>query len=145
VAKFNFKFDHIIRIKKVLEKKILKEIFLIDREIENSKTKQNALLNKKRELFDTITSGQIKIYEVKCARMYIRNLEKDLHNLQKKILELEHRKEKKQFELIQKKKELRTFETLKENKLEEFFFENNREELKQMNEMAISNFIRKEK
>jgi flagellar export protein FliJ len=145
VAKFNFKFDHIIRIKKVLEKKILKEIFLIDREIENSKTKQNALLNKKRELFDTITSGQIKIYEVKCARMYIRNLEKDVHYLQKKIMELEHRKEKKQFELIQKKKELRTFETLKENKLEEFFFENNREELKQMNEMAISNFIRKVK
>ncbi|MEW6507413.1 MAG: flagellar FliJ family protein [Bacteroidota bacterium] len=145
MAKFNFKFDHIIRIKKVLEKKILKEIFLIDREIENSKTKQNALLNKKRELFDTITSGQIKIYEVKCARMYIRNLEKDVHYLQKKIMELEHRKEKKQFELIQKKKELRTFETLKENKLEEFFFENNREELKQMNEMAISNFIRKVK
>lgn len=144
MAKFSFKFDHIIRIKEVLEKKILKEISLIDREIENSEAKKKALLDKKSELFETITSGQIKVYEFKSARMHIRNLEKDVHNIEKKILELKQRREQKHAELIQKKKELRIFETLKENKQEEFFFENNREELKQMDEIAISNFIRKE-
>ncbi len=122
----------------------MKEISLIDREIENSEAKKKALLDKKSELFETITSGQIKVYEFKSARMHIRNLEKDVHNIEKKILELKQRREQKHTELIQKKKELKIFETLKENKQEEFFFENNREELKQMDEIAISNFIRKE-
>jgi flagellar FliJ protein len=122
----------------------LKEISLIDREIENSEAKKKTLLDKKSMLFETITSGQIKVYEFKSARMHIRNLEKDVHNIEKKIIELKQRREQKHTELIQKKKELKIFETLKENKQEEFFFENNREELKQMDEIAISNFIRKE-
>lgn len=145
MAKFNFKFDNIIRIKEVLEKKIMKELALIDREIENSNAKKQSLLNKKKELFESITSGQIKVYEFKSARMHIRLVEKNIHNIEKKIKELDHRRELKHCELIQKKKELKIFETLKENKQEEFFFENNREDLKQMNEIGISNFIRKEK
>lgn len=145
MAKFNFKFDNIIRIKEVLEKKIMKELALIDREIESSNAKKKSLFDKKKELFESITSGQIKVYEFKSARMHIRLVEKDIHNIEKKIKELEHRRELKHLELIQKKKELKIFETLKENKQEEFFFENNREDLKQMNEIGISNFIRKEK
>lgn len=145
MAKFNFKFDNIIRIKEVLEKKIMKELALIDREIESSNAKKKLLIDKKKELFEAITSGQIKVYEFKSARMHIRHIERNIHNIEKKIKELEHRREQKNLELIQKKKELKIFETLKENKQEEFFFENNREELKQMNEIGISNFIRKEK
>lgn len=145
MAKFNFKFDNIIRIKEVLEKKIMKELSLIDREIENSNVKKKLLFDKKKELYENITSGQIKVYEFKSGRMHIRLVERDIHNIEKKIKELEQRREQKQLELIQKKKELKIFETLKENKQEEFFFENNREELKQMNEIGISNFIRKDK
>ncbi|HOI28427.1 MAG TPA: flagellar FliJ family protein [Melioribacteraceae bacterium] len=143
MSKFIFKFDQIIRIKVVLEKKILKEISLIDREIENSINKKKSFIDKKKNLYETITSGQIRIYEFKSASAHIKTIEKEISNIDKKIMELEHRKEQKQSELIQKKKELKTFETLKENKMEEFLFDSSREELKQMNEIAISNFIRK--
>lgn len=143
MSKFIFKFDQIIRIKEVLEKKILKEISLIEREIQNSVIRKNLLTDKKRNLFESITSGQIRIIEFKSGIAHIKTIEKEISNIEKKIKELEHRKDQKQSELIQKKKELKTFETLKENKLEEFLFESNREELKQMNEIAISNFIRK--
>lgn len=143
MSKFIFKFDQIIRIKEVLEKKILKEISLIDREIKNSINRKNSLIDKKKNLYESITSGQIRIYEFKSASAHIKTIENDISNIDKKIMELEHRKAQKQSELIQKKKELKTFETLKENKMEEFLFDSNREELKQMNEIAISNFIRK--
>lgn len=132
-----------IRVKEVLEKKVLKEISLIEKEIENSLSKKSSLIDKKRILYDSITCGQIKVFEFKSAKVHIKSIEKDIHNFEKKIKELENRKELKKNELIQRKKELKIFETLKENKLEEFLFENNREELKVMNEIAINNFVRK--
>ncbi|MDQ7817307.1 MAG: flagellar FliJ family protein [Melioribacteraceae bacterium] len=143
MSKFIFKFDSIIRVKEVLEKKVLKEISLIEKEIENAHFKKNSLINKKRALFDSITSGHIKVFEFKSAKIHIKSIEKDIHNIEKKIKELENRKEQKKGELIQRKKELKIFETLKENKLEEFIFENSKEDLKIMNEIAINNFVRK--
>lgn len=143
MSKFFFKFDPIIRVKEILGKKVLKEISLIEKEIENSHLKKNSLINKKSVLFDSITSGQIKVFEFKSAKIHIKSIEKEIHNIEKKIIDLESRKELKKTELIQKKKELKIFETLKENKLEEFLFENSREDLKIMNEIAINKFVRK--
>lgn len=144
MKKFVFKFEPIIRIKEVLEKKIMKEISLIEKEIEQSISKEKLLVKKKSDLFDSINCGQIKIYEYKSAKSHIKTIEKEIFNYERKIEELKNRKELKREELIQKKKELKIFETLKENKKEEFLFESNREELKRLNEIAINNYIRKE-
>ncbi|MEW6193524.1 MAG: flagellar export protein FliJ [Bacteroidota bacterium] len=145
MKKFVFEFDSVIRIKEVFEKKVMKEISLIDKEIEQSVQKQKSLNEKKSELHKNINSGNIKVYEYRSAKSHIRILEKEVINYEKKIEELKSRKEQKRLELVQKKKELKIFETLKENKKEEFLFDYNREELKQLNELAINNFIRKEK
>ncbi len=145
MKKFVFEFDSVIRIKEVLEKKVMKEISLIDKEIVQSVQKQKSLVEKKSELHRNINSGSIKVYEYRSAKSHIKILEKEVINYEKKIEELKNRKEQKRIELVQKKKELKIFETLKENKKEEFLFDYNREELKQLNELAINNFIRKEK
>ncbi len=144
MSKFVYKFEPIIRIKEVLEKKIAKEIALVEKEIEQTLIKKNSLIELRKTVHNKINSGQIKISEYKSSYAHLRNIEKEIHNIEKKITELKFRKEAKMEELLQRKKEKKVFERLKEIKLEEYYIDNNREEMKQLNEVAISNYIRSE-
>lgn len=144
MAKFIYKFDSIIRIKEVLEKKVLKEISLLEKEIEYTNMKITALIEHKSELHNKINAGLIKAYEYKSGKAHFKSIEREIYNLEKKSGELKQRKQNKLNELIQRKKEKKIFETLKEKKLEEFNIDYNRAEMKDLNEIAISNFVRKE-
>jgi flagellar biosynthesis chaperone FliJ len=45
-------------------------------------------------------------------------------------------------ELVEKKKERKVFETLKDSQLQEYLIDERRNELKELNEIAIRNFNR---
>lgn len=144
MSKFIYKFEPVIRVKEVFEKKISKEIALIEKEIEQTIIKKNNIIGNMKELHLKINSGHIKVAEYKSSYAHLRNMEKEVNNLEKKIIELKQRKEVKLEELLQRKKEKKVFEKLKEIKLEEYSIDNNREDMVQLNEVAINNFIRRD-
>jgi len=56
MAKFVYKYESILRIKEVLEKKILKEISEIEKEIEKLEEEKKKLITKRKILGDKISS-----------------------------------------------------------------------------------------
>jgi len=144
MAKFVYKYESILRIKEVLEKKILKEISEIEKEIEKLEEEKKKLITKRKILGDKISSGKIKAIDYKSAKSLCKTLEKDISNLGRRIEDWKTKKSQKLNELLERKKEKKILEALKEKQYEDFLFESNREELKQLNEIAINNFNRKE-
>ncbi|MEJ5350768.1 MAG: flagellar export protein FliJ [Melioribacteraceae bacterium] len=144
MSKFVYKYESILRIKEVLEKKILKEISEIEKEIERLETEKKKLITKRKVLGDKINSGKIKAIDYKSAKSLCKTLEKDISNLSRRIEDWKTKRQLKLDELLERKKEKKILEALKEKQYEEFLFESNREELKQLNEIAINNFNRKE-
>lgn len=144
MSKFVYKFDSIIRVKEILEKKILKEISDIEKEIEKLEKNKNLLIMKRKKLSDSISSGLINANDYKSAKTLHRSMGKEIISVEKKIEDWKNKKNMKIDELKERKKEKRVFETLKEHQYEEFVIESNREELKRLNEVAINNFNRKE-
>ncbi len=144
MSKFVYKYESILRIKEVLEKKILKEISEIEKEIAKLEDEKIKLITKRKMLVEKINSGKIKAIDYKSAKSLCKTLEKDITNLGRKIEDWKTKKSQKMSELLERKKEKKILETLKEKQYEEFLFETNREELKQLNDIAINNFNRKE-
>lgn len=145
MSKFVYKFDTIIRVKEILEKKILKEIADIEKEIEKLEKNKNLIIMKRKKLADSISSGIIKANDYKSAKSLYRTMGKEIISIEKKIEDWQNKKKLKMEELKERKKEKHIFETLKEKQYEEFIIESNREELKQFNEIAINNFNRDKK
>lgn len=144
MSKFVYKYDTILRVKEILEKKILKEISEIEREIEKLEKEKILLVTKRKNLADKISIGKIKVNDYKSAKAAIKTIERLIVSIEKKIEEWKEKKQKKLDELLEKKKERKIFETLKEKMYEDYLIEDNRNDLKQLNEIAINNFNRKE-
>lgn len=144
MSKFVYRYDTVLRIKEVFEKKILKEISDIEKTIEKLEADKKKLITKKENLAQKITEGKIKVIDYKSAKSLCRTLEKEIVSIEKKIYEWQLKRKNKLDELIERKKEIQILETLKEKQYEEYLIDSNREELKQLNEIAINNFNRKE-
>ncbi len=140
MAKYKFKFESILRIKEVLEKKTKEEISIINLEIENLKKQKEFLIQERNKVLSKMTEQMLKVSDYQSIKMYDNHLEQELINIKKKIVEAYKTLEKKQKELIEKKKEVKSFEILKENDKENFLIEEKRRELKTLNEIAIRNF-----
>lgn len=140
MQKFKFKYDTVIRVKEILEKKVLKEISLLDAAIEKLNDHKKSLEEKRKQLGVNAHGAKIKVLEYKSIKTLMNSLEKEISTVDKKINDLKIKKEEKQKELYARKKEVKILETLKENQYQEFLSNSNREELKQLNEIAISNF-----
>ena len=140
MAKYKFKFESILRIKEVLEKKTKEEISIINLEIENLKKQKEFLIQERNKVLSKMTEQMLKVSDYQSIKMYDNHLEQELINIKKKIVEAYKTLEKKQNELIEKKKEVKSFEILKENDKENFLIEEKRRELKTLNEIAIRNF-----
>jgi len=95
-------------------------------------------------LENEIGAGKISALNYKSSKAYIRQLDGQMESFVNIIIDLKSKREKKFEELRERKKEIQILETLKENKKQEYMIDANREELKQLNEIAISNFVRKE-
>ncbi|MDF1611261.1 MAG: flagellar export protein FliJ [Stygiobacter sp.] len=140
MAKYKFKFESILRIKEVLEKKTKEEISIINLEIENLKKQKEFLIQERNKVLSKMTEQMLKVSDYQSIKMYDNHLEQELIHIEKKIVEAYKTLEKKQKELIEKKKEVKSFEILKENDKENFLIEEKRRELKTLNEIAIRNF-----
>lgn len=144
MSKFVYRYDTVLRIKEVFEKKILKEISDIEKTIEKLEADKKKLITKKENLAQKITEGKIKVIDYKSAKSLCKTLEKEIVSIEKKIYEWQLKRKSKLDELIERKKEIQILETLKEKQYEDYLIDSNREELKQLNEIAINNFNRKE-
>lgn len=144
MEKFKFQFDSIVRVKEIFEKNIMKDISVIEKEIYTTNKKIDELKRNIKSLENEIGAGKISALNYKSSKIYIRQLDGQMESFIKILIDLKSKKEKKFEELRERKKEIQILETLKENKKQEYMIESNREELKQVNEIAISNFVRKE-
>jgi flagellar FliJ protein len=140
MAKFNYRFASILNAKEILEKKIKEEISLINREIDNLKSQLEIVFEERLKTQREMIEQSLRVSEFQSAKMYDSLLEKQIHLIERKIEQMQLKKEEKQIELIEKKKEVKVFEILKENQLENFLIDERREELKDLNEIAIRNY-----
>lgn len=142
MAKFKFKFESVSRIKEVFEKKIQKEIYVIEKEISDLKNQQFMIESERKELMKEMGMKSHNAHEYKNLKNYDLNLKVRIEAIEKIIEQANEKKKKKMDELIEKKKEIKTLEILKEHQQEQFLIESNRAELKDINEIAINNFGR---
>jgi len=140
MPKFNYRFTALLNAKEILEKKIKEEISIINKEIDNLKWQLKIITEERLKIQREMIEQPLKVSEFRSAKMYDSHLEKQTLSIKRKIEMLKMNKEQKQIELVEKKKEVRSFEILKENQLEAFLLEERKQELKDLNEIAIRNY-----
>ncbi len=140
MSKFNYRFTTLLNAKEILEKKIKEEISIINREIENLKRQLKIIFEERLKTQSEMIEKPLKVSEFRSAKMYDSLLEKQTLFIERKIEMLKMNKGQKQIELVEKKKEVKSFEILRENQLETFLLEERKQELKDLNEIAIRNY-----
>ncbi|HEX2869563.1 MAG TPA: flagellar FliJ family protein [Ignavibacteriales bacterium] len=145
MAKFRYRFESIKKIKETFEKKIQKEISLIDLEIE----KQNDLLK-------SLARERMKANEAFSGKSFVRAGELQFQgevqhlldvrekNILSEITNLEKVKENRMLELQQKTKEHKIFEALEEKHYEDYQILQNQIEQKEIDEIASKKFARED-
>lgn len=144
MQKYKFQFESIKKVKENLEKKAQKEVAKIDLEINDLKAKYLELEEQKNKFLNK-SKTHYKVSELKFQSGYIKLMDEKLDDIKKEIEELNIKREEKMKDLIQKSKEYKMFETLDENSKLLFKEEQNKIESIEIDEIAISKFIRKEK
>lgn len=140
MPKFQFKYDSIKRIKGLLEKKIQKEISLLDLEIVWNDSECSKLISEKKNNLKNRKNN--KVAELKAVENYNKSLDKKIEIIQKQIVNLKKKKEEKLNELIEKSKEHKIFQTLEDTHLENFKYNENLKDESNINEIATQKFIR---
>ncbi len=140
MSKFTFKYDSIKKVKELLEKKVQKEMALIELEIDRNIFEREKLV---QEIENTIKIPKSnRISELKAVENYKKTLEKKIEIIQRHIEALKLQKEKKLKELSERSKENKIFQTLEETYLENFKYEENLKDENKINEIATQKFIR---
>jgi flagellar FliJ protein len=140
MAKFRYKFDSVLNVKIIMEKKIQQELSLIEKEIKEFNHKRKIVIEERDRARQSMIEGKCKISEYISIKIFDTNLCKVIKSIEKKIETLNETKMIKQSELIEKKKERKVFETLKDSQFQEYLLEERRSELKELNEIAIRNY-----
>lgn len=139
MPKFKFRLDSVINVKEILQKKIQKEIFLIEKEINEQKQKRQKIIEEREKTRKEVL-GFLKVSMYQSTKMYDLQLEKMIQSIEKKIVLLYEKKKEKMKDLVEKKKEHKILEVLKDNQQVTFLEEEKKSELKELNEIAIRNY-----
>jgi flagellar protein FliJ len=140
MAKFHFKYDSVKKVKDLQEKKIQKEIALIDIEIDKNILECEKLISEiENNMKNRVGS---KISQLKAVEDYSKVLKRKTEAVQKRINDLEIQKEKKLLELVSKSKENKIFQALEETYFENYKYEENLKDENIINEIATQKFIR---
>jgi len=143
MAKFKYKFKTIKEIKQRFEKKVQKELALIDLDIKN---RQNEILELRVQLKinkrKKIASSSKKIKELLFFEKYESFLLEQIQLIENYIYEKEIEREEKLEELQKKSKETKTFEKLEERHLLEFVKIQDKIDQKAMDEVAVQKFMK---
>lgn len=145
MPKFIYKFESIKKIKETFEKQVQKEISLIDNDILRCTGRLNDILTEIQKTRDSVSCGK----NIKASELHFLNnveylLELDVKKIQTEIEKLEKLRTTKMNELIEKSKEHKIFETLEGKYQEDFISELNQIEQKNLDEMAVTKYIREE-
>ena len=145
MSKFIYKFQSIQKVKGSLQKKVQKEIAIIDLDIEKLQNEFDAASDEENISKRNAFKRDIFVSEIKFKKNYELCLERKKTAVLEKIEKLNKKKELKLAELIQKSKEHKIFDSLEEVYLENFKKEENRSESKFIDELATQKFIRQTK
>jgi flagellar export protein FliJ len=145
MSKFVYKFHAIQKVKEVLQKKVQKEIALIELEIEGLRNLYDITSEEELESKRNFVKKDISVGEIKFIKNYELCLERKKTMLLESIDKLNKKKEIKLLELVQKSKEQKIFDSLEEVYQDNFNKEQNRSELKFIDELATQKFIRQTK
>lgn len=140
MAKYKFKFESIMKVKLILEKKIQEEISRINKEIDDLRFEMKHLANEKKRVSLQMTEKSIKVADFQSMKMYNAHLQQQVEILERKIESSLRRREERQKELVEKKKEIKALEIIKENDYQNFLLDERNSELKALNEVALRNF-----
>lgn len=141
MSKFIYKFEAVRNVKEKLEKKVQKELSLIELQIDDCKKDFDALVEE--ELQNKSSSKKrTKVSEINFHKGYELYMEKRKKMVLHKIDELNKQKQKKLSELLQKSKEHKIFNSLEEKHKEIFQQEENKNDLSKTDEIAIQRFVR---
>lgn len=141
MGKFQFKYEPIKRVKEQLEKKVQKEIAVINDMIEKNKEKIASIRN---EMFAKKVKFKIgaKAKELQFQKNYETYMLGLIEKVKMENAELEKEKNIKLTELLEKSKEKKILIKLEEKHLENFNKEENRIEAERVDEVATQGFIR---
>ncbi len=144
MKKYKFQFESIKKIKEMLEKKAQKEVAEIEHEIERAKREYARMEEEKSKVLNTGKTSY-KASELQFRNDYRELMDKKLEAMTQYIEELGFKRDEKMQDLIQKSKEHKIFDALDDNEKEKFLLEQNKIEALDIDEIAISKFIRKSK
>jgi len=145
MSKFIYKFESIKKIKETLEKKIRKEISLLENDIEGMNQKLNDVLSEIQNTRHTLSNKKnVKASELQFLNDVEHLLEIDAGKIKNEIARLEQLREKKMDELLEKSKQHKMFETLEDKYQEDFISVQNQLEQKDIDEMAVTKYIRED-
>lgn len=145
MAKFEYKFEAVKKVKETLEKKAQKEVAVIEIEIDKLMTEYDRLTREEMASRNSSINKNITVGELKFKKGYELCLEKERTGILEQIGLLKEKRNLKMTELIQKSKEHKMFEALEENYIEEFNIEQNRHEMRNIDELATQKFVRQNK
>ncbi|QQS35479.1 MAG: hypothetical protein IPM56_14685 [Ignavibacteriales bacterium] len=141
MSKFIYKFEAVKNVKEKLEKKVQKELALIEAQIDKCQKDFEQLVDEETKN-KSAAKRRTKISEINFNKGYELYMEKRKNMVLQKINELNKQKEKKMNELVQKSKEHKIFDSLEEKHKEIFMQEQNKAELVNTDEMAIQRYVR---
>lgn len=143
MAKFNYKFAAVQRIKNTIEKKVQKELSTIDLEIEKTKKIINDLtLEKKQRKEEVKSKKSLKVSELNFYESLEKNINAKIELVEREIKKLEKKRIMKQLELVEKSKETKMFEKLEIKHYGDFVKEQNKIEQIEMDDIATKKFVR---
>jgi flagellar FliJ protein len=137
MKKFKYKFESILRVKENFKKQAMKEVALIGKQIEENIAKKESLIKELNECKLSSNKTSMKISELQFIESHIYFLTKKIQFVDSEMYRLKLQLKMKQNELLEKTKESKIFQKMKEAKYISYKSEENQEENKMLDELAI--------
>jgi len=142
MKKFKYQFDAVLKFKDSAKKQAMKEVAEVGKEIEQKLLKREILITELKEIKLNSQKTIMKVSELQFIESHIYFLNKKIMFIDNDITRLKYLFKMKQSVLVEKTKESKIFQKLKETKLTQHKAEENKEELKMLDELAIQKMSR---
>jgi len=137
LSKFKYKYEGIKNVKEAFEKKAQKELSVIDLMIKRKEEEIEQLLEEKKEHKSKMTSTKkIKVSDLKFSENFQKVIEAKIKEKESEIVELKNKRLLKLRDLEQKSKEAKVFNKLKEKHFHDYRVTENRNEMKEIDDVA---------
>jgi len=145
MAKFNFRYSSIKKIKENFEKKSQKELAQIDLFIRQQKELRTNLIAEINSLRNENMRKRVCASELIFKSGYKNSMQKKIESVDSEIENLNKQRTEKLVEVLQKSKEKKILSNLESIHLENFQLESTQAETKALDEIAVQKFLRNNK